>query len=138
MRIKGVGATILTCVIATTSTANFLAINRLNVIPLDATTFEVIESRGAGAADIWCAAADYAQRAGLDAPRKRMYIESPRGPSRTVPNAKGVVFTTSPDDELRDSPTSYSVTVKRRGENLSISHAHQFCDRFFDDYFDRF
>ena len=131
-------AAICATVIAAPVTASFLAINRLNVVPISNTEFEVIESRGAGAADIWCAAADYAQRAGLDAPRKRMYIESPRGASRTVANAKGVVFTTAPDEELRNSPSSYSVSVKRRGENLAISHAHQFCDRYFDDLFDRF
>ena len=120
------------------SAAAFLAVNRLNVVPINQTTFEVLETRGAGAADMWCAAADYARRAGLDAPRKRMYILEPRGDARTVAGYKGVVFTTSPDEELRNTPTSYSVSVKRRGENLAISHAYDFCRQFFDDFRDRF
>jgi hypothetical protein len=114
--------------------ASFRAINLLYVRPIDAVTFEVLESRGAGAADIWCAAADYARRAGLDGVRKRMYVTEPRGASRTTANAIGVVFTTEPDDALRDTPSSYSVTVTRRGENLGIGHAYDFCQ---DARFDR-
>lgn len=101
-------------------------------------TFEVIEDRGAGPRGIWCAAADYAQKAGLDGLRKRMYVLEPRGPSRTVANEIGVVFTVNPDEQLKKTPSSYSVGVKTKGENLTISHARNFCDITIDDVFDRF
>lgn len=114
--------------------AAYRAINLLNVVPIDQNTFEVIEDRGAGASDIWCSAADYARAAGLNGVRKRMYVVTPRGPSRTTPNAKAVTFTTNPDDDIRNTAPSYSVTVNRMGENLPIDHAYEFC---FEDRFDR-
>lgn len=118
--------------------ADFRAINRLNVVPISADTFEVIEDHGAGASDIWCAASEYARAAGLDGVRRRMYVVDPRGPSKTRANEIGVVFTVNPDDEMRNSPTSYSVTVKRRGENLSIGHANEFCRNLLEDAFGQF
>jgi hypothetical protein len=112
---------------------SYRAINLLYVVPMSSDTFEVLESRGAGAADIWCAAADYARRAGLDAPHQRMFVEGPRGKSRTTANAIGVVFTTNPGEDIRDTGKSYSVSVKRRGENLGVGHAYNFCsDMMFD------
>jgi hypothetical protein len=116
----------------------YRAINWLFVIPITADTFEVIEDRGEGARGIWCAAADYAQAAGLDGIRKRLYVVEPRGPSRTQANAIGVSFTTNPDDELAQSPSSYSVSVKRRGDNYAIGHAINFCSSPIEDVFDRF
>ncbi|WP_298842626.1 hypothetical protein [uncultured Roseobacter sp.] len=126
-------------VLAMPVTARFyLTINRLEVNEMSANTFEVIESRGAGARDIWCAAADYTQRTGRDGPRKRLYILTPRGPSQTVPGETGVGFTLAPDDALKNTPPSYSVSVRRKGENLPVHHAHQFCDVAVDDFLDRF
>ena len=62
-----------------------------------------------------------------------MFITEPRGPSKTTANAIGVVFTTNPGDDIRDTGKSYSVSVKRRGENLGIGHAYDFChDMMFD------
>ncbi|MGC3936448.1 hypothetical protein ACOTTU_01435 [Roseobacter sp. EG26] len=116
----------------------FRAVNRLFVYPLSADTFEVIEDRGVGARGIWCAAADYTKAAGLDGARKRMYILEPRGPSKTVQGRMGVVYTLNPDDALRNTPTSYSVSVKRVGENLPVGHAYLFCEAFIEELFDRF
>ncbi|MBW4707756.1 hypothetical protein KX928_08145 [Roseobacter sp. YSTF-M11] len=116
----------------------FRAVNRLYVYPLTADTFEVIEDRGAGARGIWCAASDYTKSAGRDGPRKRMYILEPRRPSKTVPGRNGVVFTLNPDERLRNTPSSYSVSVNRKGENLPVGHAYLFCDAIIDDLFDRF
>lgn len=116
----------------------FRAINRLFVVPIDPDTFEVIEDRGAGARDMWCAAADYVQAIGRDRPRLRLYVKEARGPSRTVPNRVGVVYTINPDEKLKNAPSSYSVTVKNVGENLDVGHARNFCDFFIEDLFDRF
>lgn len=116
----------------------YLAINRLNVVPINPNDFEVIEDRGASARQIWCAAADYVQAIGRDRSRLRMYVKGVRADSRTVPNRKGVVFTIKPDEKLKNTPPSYSVTVTNLGENLPVGHARGFCDAFIDDLFDRF
>ncbi|WP_300031747.1 hypothetical protein [uncultured Roseobacter sp.] len=116
----------------------YLAKNRLVVNPLSGQTFEVIESRGAGATDIWCAAADYTRRAGLDGARKRLFVLSPLGPSKTQAGAKAVAYTLAPDERLLNTAPSYSVSVRREGENLSVGHAYKFCDVFIDDLLDRF
>ena len=102
---------------------------RLDVNPISATSFEVIEARGAGARDIWCAAAQYAVTdLGLD--RGRLWIEQPRGPARTAQGAKGVTFTTQ---EMPATSTSYSVTVRTAGANLPVIHALQFCRDYLYD-----
>ena len=117
---------------------SYWAVNSLRVYPITKDTYEVIEDRGAGARGIWCAAADYVQAAGLDRVRLRMYVLEERGPSRAVPGRFGVVFTINPDEKLRETPPSYSVSVNRRGENLTVGHALNFCDAFINDLFDRF
>lgn len=116
----------------------YRAVNRLFVVPLSADTFEVIEDRGAGARGIWCAAADYTQAIGRDVPRQRMFVLQPRGPSVSSPGRKGIVFTLRPDETIRDTPSSYSVSVTRKGENLAVSHADQFCQSLIEELFDRF
>lgn len=116
----------------------FRAVNRLYVVPLSADTFEVIEDRGAGARGLWCAGSDYVRAIGRDSTRKRMYVLEPRGAAKTVPNRKSVVFTLAPDEALRNTPPSYSVSVNRKGENLEIGHAYTFCQALIDELFDRF
>lgn len=127
------------CSIAAPADAQaFRSVNRLIVVPISEDTFEVIDDRRAGAQGMWCAGADYARRAGLDGIRKRMYVVEPLGPSRTRANANAVTFTTNPDPELADSPSAYSVSVKKRGDNYSIQHAYNFCRSLLEDIFDRF
>lgn len=96
---------------------------RLEVNPVSATQFEVIESDSAGAQDIWCAAARYAEET-LGISRGRLYVARARGPAETVPGRKGVIFTTQPTE---DAFTSVSVSVREPGMNLPIFHALQFC-----------
>ncbi|MGA9254792.1 MAG: hypothetical protein WBV78_17795 [Roseobacter sp.] len=116
----------------------YRSVNWLFVVPVNADTFEVIDDRGESARAIWCAAADYVRAAGLDGVRKRIYIVEPRGPSRTQANAIAVMFTTNPDEEMAKTPSSYSVSVKRKGENLSVGHAYNFCASLLEELFDRF
>lgn len=116
----------------------YRAVNRLYVKPLGSDTFEVFEDRGAGARGIWCAAADYTKSIGRDRKGQRMFILEPRGPSKTTPNQTAVVFTLKPNEALRNTAPSYSVSVRRVGENLPVHHAQLFCDAFIDEVFDRF
>lgn len=130
---------VVTAVTATAGLAEtFRAVNRLYVVPVTPDTFEVIEDRGAGARGIWCAAADYVRTIGRDSTRKRMFVLEARGPSRTVPNRIGVLFTLTPDESIRETPSSYSVTVNRKGENLAVGHAYNFCQSLIEEFFDRF
>lgn len=115
------------------ATDPYTARNLLHVYPLErAGAFEVVASRGAGPSEMWCAAAEYAQaRLGPDFSR-RIYIARPLSQSLHEPARKGVGFTVAPTAELRTAPRSgeagiYSVSVSRRGFNLSTSHAINLC-----------
>ncbi len=96
---------------------------RLDVNPLSATEFEVIESDSAGAQDIWCAAARHTEMV-LGKRRGRLYVARARGPAQTVSGRAGVVFSTEP---VPGAFTSVSVSVREVGMNLPIFHALQFC-----------
>lgn len=107
-----------------------LPVNRVS-----AAQFEVIEMRGAGPRDIWCAAARYATGT-LGQQRGRIYIDRPRANALTAQGRKGVVFTTQAPANA--APTGVSVTTARAGASLPVAHAMQFCrDRIIepDDLF---
>jgi hypothetical protein len=103
----------------------YQASNRLTVVPLNATDFEVIESRGQGARGIWCAAADFVDTQRRRPADNRIYVKSARGPSVSAVGRMGVVFTTDARD--LNARTSYSVTVREPGIGLPVDHAIQFC-----------
>ncbi|GAA6176812.1 hypothetical protein [Sulfitobacter pacificus] len=106
---------------------SYLAVNRLNVVPISATSFEVIESRGEGARGMWCAAADYVLNGQRQAGDQRLYVQSARGPSVTAPGRKGAVFTTDVNALPGGAKQSYSVSVRTAGLGLPLRHAYQFC-----------
>jgi|GEM_PF-130545 len=115
------------------ASAPYTARNLLHVYPLErAGAFEVVASRGAGPNEMWCAAAEYAQaRLGPDFSR-RIFIARPLSRSLNEPARKGVGFSIVPTPELRAGPRPgeagiYSVSVSRRGFNLSASHAINLC-----------
>ena len=101
--------------------------NHLLVVPLNATDFEVIESRGAGPRGIWCAAASYVDSRLTQARTGDLFVKSARGPSVSGVGRIGVVFTIN-GAELGQKPVqSYSISVDRAGERLPVQHAYQFC-----------
>lgn len=103
----------------------FRATNHLHVVPLNATTFEVIEANGEGGQGIWCAAADYAEtRLGYYG---RIYIREGRGPSRSAAGRKSIVFTTDVASLPEGPFQSLSVSTSRVGVGLPVNHAIQFC-----------
>ncbi len=110
----------------------FEAVNRLQVVPISNTDFEVIEAYGEGARGMWCAAADYAMH-GLQRRSGRMYIKSPRGASVTGGGRSGAIFTLD-EASLPGEPTrSYSVNTTTPGLSLPIQHAYQFCADYLID-----
>ncbi|MFT6675904.1 MAG: hypothetical protein ACJAVM_002101 [Sulfitobacter sp.] len=105
----------------------FTAENQLQVVPLNAAEFEVIEARGEGARGIWCAASDYAQRRLGLSRGGRIYVKTARGPSISGLGRKGVVFTADPQRLPVPPRTSVSVSVRNVGQGLPIQHAYLFC-----------
>lgn len=104
----------------------FKAENHLQVVPLNASDFEVIEARGEGARGMWCAAADYAQ-ARLARGDGRLYVKRARAASLSAQGRKGVVFTNAPSTLQVEPNTALSVSVREIGRSLPIAHAYQFC-----------
>ncbi|WP_390912791.1 hypothetical protein [Pseudosulfitobacter sp. SM2401] len=96
---------------------------RLDVNPVSATQFEVIEGRGEGARGMWCAAALHSVNQ-LGVQRGRIYVAQARGLAVTAQGRKGVVFSTQAVGDAGPSP---SVTVRQVGANLPVQHALQFC-----------
>ncbi|MEO0938947.1 MAG: hypothetical protein AAFY38_12410 [Pseudomonadota bacterium] len=96
----------------------------LQVNAVGAGQFEVIERRGAGPRDVWCAAAKYAQQR-LGQQRGRIYVAVPRGPARTVAGRSGVTFTTQAPATAVS--TGVQITTRVAGASLPVNHAIQFC-----------
>ena len=112
------------------SADSFKSINRLDVNPLTATEFEVVQGRRSSPKKIWCAASDYTQRALGQSSKTDITINTPSGPSVTEPGRKAVGFTIDPNQMT--PVKSSTVTIKTVGASLSASHASTFCrdDRF--------
>ena len=105
---------------------------RVNLLPGDG-NFEVIDGPGAGNQRTWCEAAKFAAGP-LRAPgNTRMYILYPNGKARTQEKAYGTGFTIKPTQDILDQASrpgdggNYSVSIKRVGFNLTVSHARGFC-----------
>ena len=106
---------------------SFQAVNRLQVIPMNASDFEVIEARGEGARGLWCAAADFTLARYGNSRKQRIYVKSPRRLSINAPGRKGVVFTIDANRLGTPPIQSLSVTVRTVGVGLPVNHAIQFC-----------
>ncbi|WP_147238882.1 hypothetical protein [Rhodosalinus halophilus] len=133
---------VLTAALAMAATAPpagaFTAVNRLDVNPLpQAGAFEVIQSRGAGPRQFWCAAADYARRE-LGAPAsQRIVLARPRHPAATAPGRTAVTFRMAPRGARPESRGGVSTTVRIPGEAYSTFFARGFCEDGKSDRFDR-
>lgn len=105
---------------------------RVNLLPGKG-NFEVIEGPGSGNQRFWCEAAKFAAGPLRAAGNVRMYLLYPNGKARTQKNAYGTSFTIAPTQEILDVASrpgdggNYSVSIKRVGYNLSVSHARGFC-----------
>ncbi|KIN73169.1 hypothetical protein [Sulfitobacter guttiformis] len=103
----------------------FRSVNDLDVVPISATSFAVIEARGEGPQGMWCAAAEYAERR-LGA-TSRVYISEARGPSRVEPGRNSVVFTIDPSTLSQGPFQSITIGTSQVGLGLPVAHARQFC-----------
>ena len=101
-------------------------------------TFEVIESRGAGPAHIWCVAADHARHALSASGTQRLAVVAPLGASQTKPGSRAVAFALSaPDASVTNSLTpgmlgGVVLSVRSQDASMSVIQALQYCSDHID------
>ncbi|WP_146344052.1 hypothetical protein [Falsiphaeobacter marinintestinus] len=104
----------------------FIALNRMEVVPMQGGVFEVIGRVGSGAADYWCGAGDYATVQLRAKATQRVYMWSEVGPSQTRSGKTAIQFSLSvPPSGAAES--SYSLSMKRIGDNMRVSQAQNYC-----------
>ena len=86
-------------------------------------TFEIVEADGAGSQQIWCGAGIYARHV-LGLRGGDLFIAEARGPSKSQPGRKGVVFSIQPVAGAFDS---VSPGVRQAGKRFSMTHAFALC-----------
>lgn len=99
------------------------------VNPVNAAVFEVVPKSGSGQ-EIWCGAADYAQRE-LRAPwQARVYVARGRGQSETTGRRTAVQFTLDPNAAgVTPGPSSLSLNTFAVGDSMSVRQAYDLCQR---------
>ncbi|TNF63616.1 MAG: hypothetical protein EP307_04720 [Rhodobacteraceae bacterium] len=100
----------------------------------------MISRVGAGPAQYWCGAGDYAIRA-LRAPSNaRVYLVQGPAPSRTEPGKKAVTFSLTPPPAAADRSQVQQLflSLKAIGDNLSAVAAQQYCYDHFGEHNPRF
>ncbi|MEX0338098.1 MAG: hypothetical protein AB3N11_03565 [Arenibacterium sp.] len=104
--------------------------NRLDVNPLPSgEAFEVIGRPGSAGSEFWCAAGDYALRQ-LGAPgTARIYITRARGTPQTSNRLEAVQFSLTPVG-AETTPTPPFLSLRRVGDNLSVTFARNYCADF--------
>lgn len=93
------------------------------VFPIDANTFEVVEARGAGGTQMWCAAGTYVREV-LEQRDGALYILEGRGDSQALPGRKSVIFTTN---AVPGAFSTVTQGVRRAGQLFSSGHAYALC-----------
>lgn len=111
----------LTAQAGTTGEEDTMVINRLN-----ASDFEVVETRSMGAADFWCGAGTFVERRSGLPGTTAVYLKRPRGPSSSTPGRKAVVFSTN-GAGLPAPQGQITISVARQGEMLKANKARSFC-----------
>ncbi|WP_380218764.1 hypothetical protein [Jhaorihella thermophila] len=113
------------------ASAQWRAVNRSEVFPISKGVFEVVNRSSSRTQDYWCAAGDYAITQLRTAATQRIYVSVPIGASQFRSGKRGVRFSLTPPPE-GPAPDSYSLSVKKVGENLTAASARNYC---YDDLF---
>lgn len=101
--------------------------NRLDVNPLPSGgAFEVIGRPGSAGSEYWCAAADYALRELGASSTARIYLTRARGAPETSNRREAVQFSLSATEGGAKSNPPF-LSMRRVGDNLSVSFAHNYC-----------
>lgn len=120
---------ILSTLVLPNAAAAFRAQNTLKVNPEGQGQFEVIQSGGVTAGDVWCAAGDYAMRVLGVAGTQRVYLVEGKHTARTEERRRfGYSFSLTPPPEAQNFPTSpLLLSLKNVGDSLSATSAQQYC-----------
>jgi len=102
------------------------ALNWHEVFELGDGVYEVVGRPGTGAADYWCGIGDYAITQLRVKVVQRIYTWKGVGPSVARPGRHAMQFAFAPP-EGADTSTSYSLSMKRVGDNLTAAAAQQYC-----------
>ena len=114
---------------APTSAFAWRAFNSLRVNPETQSTFEVIQSGGVSAADVWCAAGDYALRRLGVAGNQKIYLTEGKHIARTEERRRfGYSFSLAPPPEAQNfSRSPLLLSLRNVGDSLSAINAQQYC-----------
>jgi hypothetical protein len=116
----------LGCTMIPMAASAFFALNRTEVIQLSPDVFEVVGVVGSGAQDYWCGAGDYAISVLRTKATQRVYMWSEIGPSQARPGARAIQFSLKVPPS-GPAPQSYSLSMKRIGDNMTASMAQGYC-----------
>ena len=104
----------------------FRSWNQHDVVDVGNGVFEVIARVGNQPLDYWCAAGDYARRVLNARTPDKVYVWRPEGPSTVRATYRAVQFSMSvPPSGV--APPSFSINVKKVGENMAVSFADGYC-----------
>ena len=99
----------------------------MEINPINATDFEVIQGTNYGAAEFWCGAATFVERRTGRSELTEIYVKRPRGPSLTVAGRNGGVFTTNAAGLPPDDPSRLTLTGRQPGASLKSVQARRYC-----------
>ncbi len=114
------------CVSGAPLSPQYVAVNGLRVVPFDDGRFEVVARPGTGAADYFCAAADYAARFRGAQGADRVVVRRPDGPSLANPGGRSVVFEVAPAGSVART-RGLLVRTNEAGANRTVAHARALC-----------
>ena len=125
-------ASIITLVVTMTVPSAALAwraFNNLRVNPETPDTFEVIQSGGVSAGDVWCAAADFALSRLSVPSNQRIYLIEGKHIARTEERRRfGYSFSLTPPPEAQNFTHSpWLLSLRNVGDSLSAIAAKQYC-----------
>lgn len=106
--------------------AAFTSSNLMQVNPLPGGDFEVVARGRATHGDYWCAAGEYVLHTVSRTGTRRIYISRGLGRSDTTGRRSAVQFSLKAPAQPEGSD-SYSLSIRRIGENLSVAAANAYC-----------
>lgn len=98
-----------------------------DIVPISASTFEVISKVNAGSSLYWCGAGAYALAYLKAGGSQRIYVSRSLGPSQSGSARPAVQFSLQPPAGVSTQP-GFGVSVDRVGENLSAAQARSYCE----------
>jgi hypothetical protein len=97
---------------------------------VNSAVYEVVPRSSGNGPIIWCAAADYAQRALRASWQARVYVARGRGVSETTGKRSAVQFTLDPAAAgITPGASSLSINSFEVGDSMSVQQAYTYCQK---------